>query len=78
MYLKRKIDAFLENWKSQSSRKPLIIKGARQIGKTEAIRHFAAEHYDHVVEIMRIAVIFTVVVDAGCFFVVVFVVVVVA
>ena len=51
MYLKRKIDAFLENWKSQSSRKPLIIKGARQIGKTETIRHFAAEHYEHVVEI---------------------------
>ena len=51
MYLKRKIDIFLENWKAQSVKKPLIIRGARQIGKTEAIRHFAAQHYDHVVEI---------------------------
>ena len=51
MYLKRKIDAFLEEWKARNTRKPLILRGARQIGKTEAIRHFAAKHYDHVVEI---------------------------
>ena len=51
MYLRRKIDAFLENWKAKDSRKPLIIRGARQIGKTEAIRHFAARLYDNVVEI---------------------------
>ena len=51
MYLKRKIDAFLEEWKARKTRKPLIIRGARQIGKTETIRHFAAKHYDHVVEI---------------------------
>lgn len=30
---------------------PLIIKGARQIGKTEAINHFAHQHYQNVVEI---------------------------
>ena len=51
MYIKRKIDAFLEKWKARSTKKPLIIRGARQIGKTEAIRHFAAQYYDHVVEI---------------------------
>ena len=51
MYIKRKIDAFLENWKTRSTKKPLILRGARQIGKTAAIRHFAAQHYDHVVEI---------------------------
>ena len=51
MYLKRKIDAFLENWKSQNSRKPLIIKGARQIGKTAAIRNFAVKNYKNVIEI---------------------------
>ena len=51
MYIKRKIDAFLENWKARSTKKPLIIRGARQIGKTETIRHFAAQYYDHVVEI---------------------------
>lgn len=51
MYLKRNIDAFLEKWKALKTRKPLIIRGARQIGKTEAIRHFAEKHYEHVVEI---------------------------
>ncbi|MBE6396301.1 MAG: ATP-binding protein [Lentisphaerae bacterium] len=51
MYLKRKIDAFLENWKSQNSRKPLIIRGARQIGKTAAIRNFAVRNYKNVIEI---------------------------
>ena len=51
MYLKRKIDVFLENWKAKDTRKPLILRGARQIGKTAAIRHFAERHYDHVVEI---------------------------
>ena len=51
MYLKRKIDAFLENWKSQNSRKPLIIRGARQIGKTAAIRNFAVKNYKNVIEI---------------------------
>ncbi len=40
-YLKRKIDDFLLNWKNDSDRKPLIVKGCRQIGKTESIRHFA-------------------------------------
>ena len=51
MYIKRKIDAFLEKWKARSTKKPLIIRGARQIGKTETIRHFAAQYYDHFVEI---------------------------
>ena len=35
MYLKRKVDAYLKNWKQDIHKKPLIIKGARQIGKTE-------------------------------------------
>ena len=40
-HLKRKADVFLENWKSDPERLPLVIKGARQVGKTESIRHFA-------------------------------------
>ena len=40
-YLKRKIDDFLLNWKKDKDRKPLIVKGCRQVGKTEPIRHFA-------------------------------------
>ncbi len=49
--LKRKIDAYLEAWKNNPERKPLIVKGARQIGKTRSIEHFAAQHYKHVVKI---------------------------
>ena len=33
MYLKRKIDAYLSDWKNSENRKPLIVKGQRQIGK---------------------------------------------
>lgn len=51
MYLKRKVDTFLADWKSGSDRLPLIIRGARQVGKTEAIRHFAQKNYEHTVEI---------------------------
>lgn len=49
--LRRKIDRDLASWKSNPDRLPLIIKGARQIGKTESIRKFARENYAHVVEI---------------------------
>ena len=49
--LKRKIDTVLVEWKNTSGHKPLIIKGARQIGKTEAIEHFAKGHYKSLVEI---------------------------
>ena len=49
--LRRKIDAFLEDWKSRTDRMPLIVKGARQIGKTESIRYFARRHYKNIVEI---------------------------
>ena len=51
MYFKRKIDEFLADWKNNHSRKPLIVKGARQIGKTESILHFANENYENVVYI---------------------------
>lgn len=49
--LKRKIDADLCAWYERRGHKPLIVKGARQIGKTMSIRHFARTHYTHVVEI---------------------------
>lgn len=52
LYLKRKIDDYLINWKSNDDRKPLIIKGCRQIGKTESIRHFAkTSRYESFIEI---------------------------
>lgn len=49
--LERKIDAFLADWKSSPKRKPLIVKGARQIGKTESIRAFGKANYESVIEI---------------------------
>ncbi|MBR5783714.1 MAG: ATP-binding protein [Bacteroidales bacterium] len=49
--LKRKIDTFLSNWKGDNDRKPLIVKGARQVGKTESIRFFAKNNYKNVIEI---------------------------
>ena len=51
MYLKRKVDDFLKKWKQDPDRKPLIVKGSRQIGKTESIKHFAMEHYESIIEI---------------------------
>ena len=49
--LKRKIDKYLIEWKNNPDRKPLIVKGARQIGKTESIRHFAKNNYKHLIYI---------------------------
>lgn len=51
MYLKRKIDDVLERWFTNSKRLPLLLKGARQIGKTAAVRHFASAHYEQIVEV---------------------------
>ncbi len=49
--LRRKIDEFLKNWKQDVNRLPLIIKGARQIGKTESVRQFARQNYKCIIEI---------------------------
>lgn len=38
-YLVRKADAFLREWKKNPDRKPLIIKGARQVGKQRRSEH---------------------------------------
>ena len=51
MYLKRKIDKYLSDWKNNDNRKPLIVKGPRQIGKTESIKRFAENNYKSVIEI---------------------------
>lgn len=49
--LKRKIDKYLKEWKNDVNRLPLIIKGARQIGKTNAIRYFGQNNYKTYIEI---------------------------
>ena len=47
--LKRKIEKRLVEWKNTSGRKPLIVKGCRQCGKTFSVLKFAKENYKHVV-----------------------------
>ena len=49
--MKRKILNDLMKWKENLHKKPLIIKGARQVGKTYIIREFAQEAYEDLVEI---------------------------
>lgn len=51
MYLERKEDKMLIKWKMTDGHKPLIIKGARQVGKTETIRNFAKNNYESLIEI---------------------------
>ena len=47
--LKRKIEKRLVEWKNIPGRKPLIVKGCRQCGKTFSVLKFANENYKHVV-----------------------------
>ena len=49
--LKRKVDNYLLEWKNNPDRKPLIIKGARQVGKTRSIEWFASQNYQCVIQI---------------------------
>lgn len=49
--LKRKVDNYLLEWKNNPDRKPLIIKGARQVGKTRSIEWFASHNYQCVIQI---------------------------
>lgn len=51
MYLARKIDNVLNTWKNTENHLPIVIKGPRQIGKTESIRRFAEKNYESLVEI---------------------------
>lgn len=49
--LKRKIETYLAGWKNTENRKPLVIKGIRQCGKTFIVRKFANENYESVIYI---------------------------
>ena len=44
----RKIMSFLKEWKESGHRKPLILQGARQVGKTYSILEFGRNHYENV------------------------------
>ena len=47
MYIPRSLDQQLLEWKQGNVRKPLLLRGARQVGKSSAVRHLGEtfEHY---------------------------------
>ena len=47
--MQRKIDAELQAWKNNKNRKPLIVNGARQVGKTYALDRFSKANFDNVI-----------------------------
>jgi len=49
--LRRKIDRYLDEWKRKERRLPIIVKGARQVGKSTSVRVFAERNYRSFVEI---------------------------
>ena len=49
--LKRKITERLNNWKNDPHKKPLVIKGVRQCGKTFSVMDFARRNYSHAIYI---------------------------
>ncbi len=51
LYLKRKIDIFLQQWRKEKDKLPLIVKGPRQVGKTESIVRFGNNNYKSVINI---------------------------
>jgi hypothetical protein len=50
MYILRRADGELERWRAESRHKPLLIRGARQVGKTQTIREFGKK-FDQFIEI---------------------------
>jgi uncharacterized protein len=50
MYLSRNIDRELTAWRQEQQGKPLLIRGARQVGKSTAVRHLAGQ-FDHFLEV---------------------------
>ena len=46
--MQRKVFEYLAEWKTSPYRKPLILQGARQVGKTYSVLEFGRKHYDNV------------------------------
>lgn len=50
MYIERNIDSLLIEWKNSSNLKPLLLRGARQVGKSSAVKHLG-ESFDYYIEV---------------------------
>lgn len=48
MYYKRIIDHYLSEWASRDTRKPILLRGARQVGKSSAVRHLGQQFKNYV------------------------------
>ena len=49
-YLSRRIDTYLQDWRCDADRKPLLVRGARQVGKSCAVRHLG-ESFEYYLEV---------------------------
>ena len=60
MYIERAIDTLLLEWKNSTPRKPLLLRGARQVGKSWAVEHLG-DTFDYFIEVnyIRMTKIFT-------------------
>ena len=47
----RKIIGYLERWHKKPNRKPLVIRGARQVGKTSAVLIFGKKHFSDMIHL---------------------------
>jgi chromosomal replication initiation ATPase DnaA len=49
--LNRNAQASLSKWRDRPGRKPLVLRGARQVGKTYLVQHWGAEHFESVMTV---------------------------
>ena len=52
MYIPRNIDRELVAWKADKIKKPLLLRGARQVGKSTSVRELAGK-FDHFLEVKK-------------------------
>ena len=50
MHISRDLDSVLLDWKKQINRKPLMLRGARQVGKSTAVKELA-KHFEYFIDI---------------------------
>ena len=49
--MRRKIERVFEKWKLEGARKPMLVYGARQVGKSYAVREFGLKNYQALIEV---------------------------
>ena len=54
MQIRRDIEALFLAWKQSENRKPILLQGARQIGKTWAMEKFGKDHFPSIKTLLRI------------------------